>query len=84
MSYTLTVKPSAEHEIRGLDAGMIRRIAQKLQQLERDPRPPGARKLRGVPQGYRVRVGDWRILYTIDDEAHEGHIYRIRHRAEAY
>jgi len=56
----------------------------KLQQLQQDPWPPGVRKLQGVPGGYRLRVGKWRILYTIDDQAKEIHVYQIKHRSKAY
>ena len=81
MSYALTIKPTAQRQIRQLDLPMVRRIIRKLQQ---DPWPPGVRKLQGVPGGYRLRVGKWRILYTIDDQAKEIHVYQIKHRSKAY
>jgi len=84
MGYILIVKPTAQRQIRKLDLPAIKRITQKLQQLEQNPRPPGVRKLRGLPHGYRIRVGDWRILYTIDDQAKEIQVYRIKQRAKAY
>ncbi len=84
MSYALTIKPTAQRQIRQLDPPMVRRIIRKLQQLQQDPRPPGVRKLQGVPGGYRLRVGKWRILYTVDDQAKEIHVYRIKHRSKAY
>jgi mRNA interferase RelE/StbE len=81
MSYALTIKPTAQRQIRQLDPPMVRRIIRKLQQ---NPRLPGVRKLQGVPGGYRVRVGKWRILYTVDDQAKEIHVYQIKHRSKAY
>jgi Plasmid stabilisation system protein. len=42
------------------------------------------RKLQGAPGGYRVRVGKWRILYTVDDQAKEIHVYQIKPRSKAY
>mgnify|MGYP001773997958 CR=1 FL=1 len=56
----------------------------KLHQLQQNPRPPGVQKVHDALQGYRVRVGKWRILYTVDDQAKEIHVYRIKPRAQAY
>ena len=82
--YRLVVKPTACRQIRQLNPPVARRIVEELQQLRVNPRPPGVRKLHGVLHGYRLRVGDWRVLYTVDDEAKEVHVYRIKHRREAY
>jgi mRNA interferase RelE/StbE len=57
------------------------RIAAALLKLENDPRPPGCRKLRGS-EGWRIRVGDWRIIYHIDDEDHIVTIVAVRRRRE--
>jgi mRNA interferase RelE/StbE len=84
MSYALTIKPTAQRQIRQLDLPMVRRIIRKLEQLQQNPRPPGVRKLQGAPGGYRVRFGKWRILYTVDDQAKEIHVYQIKPRSKAY
>jgi len=52
--------------------------------LEENPRPHGVIKLKGAKNRYRIRVGDYRIVYEIDDEASEVIILRIRHRRESY
>ncbi|HXW01074.1 MAG TPA: type II toxin-antitoxin system RelE/ParE family toxin [Anaerolineae bacterium] len=49
-----------------------------------DPRPSGVTKLRGTENEWRIRVGDYRVIYEIDDDKHVVTILRIRHRREAY
>lgn len=61
----------------------IARIFERLQQLGHQPRPPGCEKLRAV-EGYRIRQGDYRILYTIDDKNRIVDIVKIGHRREVY
>ncbi|MCS6936256.1 MAG: type II toxin-antitoxin system RelE/ParE family toxin [Candidatus Bipolaricaulota bacterium] len=79
------MEEAAQRDLRRLDPVVARRVRQRLLELEQNPRPPGVRKLRDVhPPGYRVRVGDWRILYSVDDQAKEVRVYRIKHRARAY
>jgi mRNA interferase RelE/StbE len=57
------------------------RIAEAILKLEDDPRPRGCRKLRGL-EGWRIRVGDWRVIYHIDDEERVVAVVAIRHRRE--
>lgn len=54
------------------------------EKLEADPRPKGVKKLTGFEHQWRLRMGEYRILYEIDDEKHLVHIYRIAHRREVY
>lgn len=67
MSYQIVLERRAERAFAALPAEMKRRTAEALAGLARDPRPHGAIKLKGVPL-WRVRVGDYRIVYSIDDE----------------
>ena len=55
-----------------------------MQGLATDPRPPGCRKLTGSKNDWRVRVGDYRVIYEIGDAAREGRVNRVRHRREVY
>jgi mRNA interferase RelE/StbE len=57
------------------------RIAQALLQLENDPRPPGCRKLRGL-DGWRIRIGNWRVIYHINDQERVVTIVAVRRRRE--
>ncbi len=63
---------------------MIERVVARIEALAHDPRPVGARKLRGADNLWRVRVGDYRIVYGLDDRRRLVDIVRIRHRRDAY
>ena len=67
--YTLEIKPSAGKELDALDDALFARIDRKILLLAENPRPPGCKKLRGHKDHWRIRVGDWRVLYVIDDAA---------------
>ena len=81
--YRINLKRSAEKELERLPDKIHDRIVHRLLLLKNDPRPQNAKKLRGR-EGYRIRVGDYRILYIIDDENKIVEIYSIAHRREAY
>ena len=83
MRYTVEIKRSAEREMDRLPAEMHRRISGKILALGDNPHPLGSRKLRGG-EAYRLRVGDYRVLYTIDDQARRIFIYAVAHRREVY
>jgi len=82
-SYDLVVKKSAERELRALPRQDLRRVTERLHGLSRNPRPPGCEKLSGHDQ-YRIRQGDYRIVYVIDDAAHVVTLVKIGHRREVY
>jgi mRNA interferase RelE/StbE len=82
-TYRLEIKPTAEKEVRALPKEVARRVADAIGELGVQPRGPGSRKLAGA-EGYRVRVGAYRILYTIDDTAHVVMIVAVGHRREVY
>ena len=81
--YTIRIKRSAEKEMDHLPEKMFRRISEAILRLESDPRPPGSKKLRGV-QDYRLRVGQYRILYSVDDGRRVVVVSAVGHRREAY
>lgn len=81
--YRLELESKARKALRGLQKEAASRIAGALDDLERDPRPPGAKKLVGL-DGFRVRVGDYRILYAIDDARRVVRVYVIGHRRDVY
>ena len=83
MVYQVLVKQSAEKELAALPAQVRGRIAERLLALEENPRPLDIKKLRGQ-ESYRLRVGDYRVLFTIDDSARLVYIYAIGHRREIY
>ncbi len=67
MSYTVEIKRSAEREMDRLPDNIQKRISEKILNLESNPRPPGIRKLQGE-EGYRLHIGDYRVLYTVNDQ----------------
>lgn len=75
---------SATKELESLPANIIERVAAKIDSLTEQPRPAGCKKLRGADALWRVRVGDYRIIYAIDDTAAIVEVQVIRHRKDAY
>jgi mRNA interferase RelE/StbE len=85
VSYHIRLSGRAARELRDLSGDIVRRIDRAIIALSDEPRPPGGRKLRGrTPNAYRIRVGDYRVLYQIDDAQQVVTIYRIGHRREVY
>lgn len=75
---------AAERDLRALPEQALKRVDASILSLARNPRPDGVKKLRGAESLYRVRVGDYRIIYEIQDRAILIVIVRVRHRGEAY
>lgn len=85
MSYNLLLERTAEKDLRDLPAQILRRVDKRLLALSDEPRSRGSLKLKGKEgEGWRIKVGDYRILYTIDDTRKTIKVYRIKHRREAY
>jgi mRNA interferase RelE/StbE len=83
-SYSIEVKPSARKELEALPDKVLARALKKMDSLRDTPRPAGCKKLKGYKDQWRVRVGDWRMVYIIDDTAKLISITRIAHRREVY
>ena len=81
--YSLQIKRSAVKEVAALPLKDRRRIVRKIQALARNPRPEGCEKLSGQEK-YRLRQGDYRILYSVDDAAEAVVIVKIGHRRDVY
>jgi mRNA interferase RelE/StbE len=84
MPYAVRLKPRAERDLDRLPIQVARRIWQRLLALETNPRPPGCTKLVGEEDAYRIRVGDYRVVYLIDDKGQLVEIVRVAHRREVY
>jgi len=82
--YAVSFRRSAEKDLRRLDAASQQRVLRAANSLARNPRPSGCRKLHGSDNAFRIRVGDYRIVYTVDDEVLVVAIERVRHRREVY
>lgn len=83
-SYRIEFARSAERDLRRIDRQIVPRIVSAIAVLETDPRPPGTKKLVGADRTYRLRVGDYRVIYTVDDSIFIVSVDRIRHRREVY
>jgi len=81
--YRIELRPAAVHSLRKLDPQVRRRIQGVIALLADDPRPPTARQLKGRP-GMRVRVGDYRIIYSIEDDVLLIVVVALGHRREIY
>lgn len=82
-AYRIEVRPAAVRALRKLDPQVRRRVQGTIALLAADPRPPGARALQGRP-GLRVRVGDYRIIYTVQDDVLLVVVVRLGHRRDVY
>ena len=83
-SYAVELKSSARKELESLPNTVLARVVRKIESLAQGPRPAGCKKLRGYKDQWRVRVGDWRVVYIIDDTARLVSVTRIAHRREVY
>jgi len=81
--YKITIKKSAAKELEDIAKKDLRKIIKRIQSLGQNPRPDGSQKLSGKEQ-YRVRPGDYRIVYSIEDQDRIIDIIKIGHRREIY
>ena len=82
--YLVTFAASARKELTGLPPDVIERLLPKFRELAGNPRPAGCKKLHGYRDRWRIRVGDYRVVYAIDDGRKTVDITRIAHRKEVY
>jgi mRNA interferase RelE/StbE len=82
--YAIEIKPSARREMENLDDSLLSRLVPKVEDLGTIPRPSGCRKLRGYKDLWRIRIGDYRILYIIDDDSKKVSVTRVAHRKDVY
>ena len=85
MSYSVILDSRVQKDLRSLEPSILKRLDAAIRKLGVNPRPAGSQKLQGrTRKGWRVRVGDYRILYQIHDDRREVIIYKIGHRNEVY
>ncbi|MFH0926104.1 MAG: type II toxin-antitoxin system RelE/ParE family toxin [bacterium] len=81
--YKITIKPSAAKELKDIPQKDFQRITKKIQSLSVNPRPVGCEKLSGQEK-YRFRQGDYRIIYSVDDDIFTVSVVKIGNRREIY
>ncbi|MCO6477258.1 MAG: type II toxin-antitoxin system RelE/ParE family toxin [Phaeodactylibacter sp.] len=82
--YRIRIKKSAQKEIKNLPKEMVKRVVKAINSLADDPRPAGCKKLTGYENYWRIRVGNYRVLYSIQDNVLVVEIIAVRHRKDAY
>lgn len=82
--FEILIERAAEKDLRHLSDDVHRRVIKAIKPLKEQPRPAGAKKLTGSKNDWRIRVGDYRILYEIADAIRIVRIYRVRHRRDVY
>lgn len=84
MSYTIVIDKKVESFIKKQSKPIAKRIAEAISNLAENHRPPGSKKLQGYDNEYRIRVGDIRILYTVEDKLITIIIFKAGYRGDVY
>ena len=82
--FKVSITSSAERDLKRLDRPIKNRIVSAILTLASDPRPPGCLKIKSEEGVWRIRVGDWRVGYRVDDSASEVVVVKIAHRSDFY
>lgn len=83
--YSVLIIPSGQRDLDSIkDKKILSRLKEAMLELANNTRPYGCIKLYDKDEGYRIRVGDYRFCYRIDDNAKRVYIYRVKHRKEVY
>ena len=82
--YSLVIERAAEKDMQRLREDVHDRVSEAILQLKSNPRPHGSKKLTGMAGSWRIRVGDYRVLYDIADAVRIVRVYRVRHRKDVY
>jgi mRNA interferase RelE/StbE len=82
--YRIVLKPSVEKDFRKLDKNMAQRILNAIESLSTNPFPSASKKLVGSKSAYRVRIGDYRIIYIVSTQTCEIEIQAVKHRKDVY
>jgi mRNA interferase RelE/StbE len=84
MNYNVIAPKSVQKQLDALPNDSYERIAVKIQQLAEDPRPDGVVKMKGADNQYRIRIGDYRVRYEINDEDSIVFLLQCKHRKDVY
>jgi mRNA interferase RelE/StbE len=84
MTYTIITPKAVQKQLDALPDDVYDRIAEKIEQLAEDPRPDGVVKMKGSDHEYRIRIGDYRVRYEIDDKELIILLLQCKHRKDVY
>jgi mRNA interferase RelE/StbE len=82
--HSLSFKPSVEKDLQSIPRALVPRLLDRIDRLPVDPNPSQSTKLQGAERLYRLRVGDYRIVYEVDREAKQVTVHYVRHRRDVY
>lgn len=82
--YEVFLERAAERDLKRLSASDFQRIISHIRALADNPRPSGCHKISGSKNDWRIRIGDYRVIYEIDEKAKAVRVMRVRHRREVY
>jgi mRNA interferase RelE/StbE len=82
--HDVLIERTAERDLKSLPTAVFDRLLPRIKALADNPRPAGCHKLAGSKNDWRIRIGDYRVVYEIDDFRKQVKIFRVRHRREVY
>ena len=82
--YNIEWRPSTKKDLKRISKAEVHRIIQSVESLSDQPRPPGSRKLSGSDSTYRIRIGNYRVIYEIHDEVILIEVVKVGHRKDVY
>ena len=82
--YEVLLERRAQQDIKRLPTEVFHRIIPSIKALAEDPKPPGCRKIASSKNDWRIRIGEYRVIYEIDEHAEAVKVMRVRHRREVY
>ena len=82
--YEILLERNAERDLKKLSKDMFDRVVLGIKSLAQNPKPHGVRKIVGSKNDWRMRIGEYRVIYEIDEDVKAVKVMRIRHRREAY
>lgn len=82
--HEIFIERAAERDLKQLSKNDFHRIISSIKSLQDNPRPPGCRKITGSKSDWRIRIGDYRVIYEIADAERAVRVMRVRHRKSAY
>jgi mRNA interferase RelE/StbE len=84
VAYRVEFSKAAERQFKGLPRPVRARLTSRVDRLAEDPRPPGSKRLSGAQDLYRIRMGDYRVIYAIRHEVLLVLVMKVGHRREVY
>ena len=82
--YEVYIEQAAEKDLKALPVEYFRNVIRRIQALSNNPHPSGCRKIKGSDNYWRIRIGNYRVLYEIDSTAKAVRVFRVKHRREIY